>query len=51
MPAVLLEAGSISNRDEELEMASPKRQDVISSGVTEAVREFCDSRWAVLGPL
>jgi N-acetylmuramoyl-L-alanine amidase len=26
MPAVLLEAGSISNRDEELDMMSPERQ-------------------------
>ena len=51
MPAVLLEAGSISNRDEELKMASPERRDVISSGVTMAVKEFCDSRWAILGPL
>jgi N-acetylmuramoyl-L-alanine amidase len=51
MPAVLLEAGSISNRDEELEMMSPERQDIIASGVTEAVREFCDPRWAILGPL
>jgi N-acetylmuramoyl-L-alanine amidase len=51
MPAVLLEAGSISNRDEELEMMSPERQDIIASGVTEAVREFCDPGWAILGPL
>jgi N-acetylmuramoyl-L-alanine amidase len=51
MPAVLLEAGSISNRAEELEMDSPERQDMIASGVTEAVKEFCDPRWAILGPL
>lgn len=51
MPAVLLEAGSISNRDEELAMQSPERQEIISSGVTEAVKEFCDPRWAILGPL
>ena len=51
MPAVLLEAGSISNRDEEVAMGSPERQEMISSGVTEAVREFCDSRWAILGPM
>ena len=50
MPAVLLEAGSISNRDEELEMMSPERQDLIAGGVTEAVKEFCDPRWAILGP-
>jgi N-acetylmuramoyl-L-alanine amidase len=51
MPAVLLEAGSIINRDEELKMDSPERQDIISSGVTAAVKEFCDPRWAILGPL
>ena len=37
MPAVLLEAGSIANRDEELEMASPERQQLISAAVTDAV--------------
>jgi N-acetylmuramoyl-L-alanine amidase len=51
MPAVLLEAGSIINRDEELKMDSPERRDIISSSVTAAVKEFCDSRWAILGPL
>jgi N-acetylmuramoyl-L-alanine amidase len=51
MPAVLLEAGSIINRDEELKMESPERRDIISSGVAAAVKEFCDPRWAILGPL
>jgi len=51
MPAVLLEAGSIINRDEELQMASHERRSVISSGVAAAVKEFCDPRWAILGPL
>jgi N-acetylmuramoyl-L-alanine amidase len=51
MPAVLLEAGSIINRDEELEMDSPERRDIISSGVTAAVKQFCDRRWAILGPI
>jgi N-acetylmuramoyl-L-alanine amidase len=51
MPAVLLEAGSIINRDEELEVNSPERQGLVSGGVTEAVKEFCDPRWAILGPL
>ena len=51
MPAVLLEAGSIINRDEELKMNSPERQEAISSSVTAAVKEFCDPRWAILGPL
>jgi N-acetylmuramoyl-L-alanine amidase len=48
MPAVLLEAGSIINRDEELKMGSPERQDVISSAVAAAVKEFCQP---FLGPL
>jgi N-acetylmuramoyl-L-alanine amidase len=51
MPAVLLEAGSIINRDEELKMSSPERQDIISNSVMAAVKEFCDSRWGILGPL
>jgi len=41
MPAVLLEAGSIINRDEELQMASPERQDLTVNAVTAAVRQFC----------
>jgi N-acetylmuramoyl-L-alanine amidase len=41
MPAVLLEAGSIINRDEELQMASPERQDMIVNAVTTAVEQFC----------
>jgi N-acetylmuramoyl-L-alanine amidase len=51
MAAVLLEAGSIINRDEELKMASSERRDIISSGVAAAVKSFCDARWAILGPL
>jgi N-acetylmuramoyl-L-alanine amidase len=51
MPAVLLEAGSIINRDEEIEMDSPERQNLISSSVAAAVKEFCEPRWAILGPL
>ena len=46
MAAVLLEAGSIINRDEELKMDSPERRDIISSGVAAAVKEFCEPRWA-----
>jgi N-acetylmuramoyl-L-alanine amidase len=41
MPAVLLEAGSISNRDEELKMASPERQDMTVKAVTTAMKQFC----------
>jgi N-acetylmuramoyl-L-alanine amidase len=51
MPAVLLEAGSIINRDEELKMDSVERRNIISSAVTVAIKEFCDPRWAILGPL
>ncbi|HET7805607.1 MAG TPA: N-acetylmuramoyl-L-alanine amidase [Pseudolabrys sp.] len=41
MPAVLLEAGSIVNRDEELDMASPGRRQLISAAVVDAVDNFC----------
>jgi N-acetylmuramoyl-L-alanine amidase len=41
MPAVLLEAGSIINRDEELQMASSERQDAIIGAVTNAMKEYC----------
>jgi N-acetylmuramoyl-L-alanine amidase len=51
MPAVLLEAGSIINRDEELKMDSHEYRNIVSSGVAAAAKEFCDYRWAMLGPL
>jgi N-acetylmuramoyl-L-alanine amidase len=51
MAAVLFEAGSIINRDEELLMDSPERRNIISSGVAAAVKEFCDPRWGILGPV
>jgi len=51
MAAVLLEAGSIINREEELKMASPEYRTLVSSGVATAMKEFCDSRWGILGPL
>ena len=41
VPAALLEAGSIANRDEELVMASPERQQLISAAVVDAVDSFC----------
>jgi len=44
MPAVLLEAGSIINRDEELAMGEPQRRARISAAVTDAVTAFCASR-------
>lgn len=44
MPAVLLEAGSIVNRAEELVMGSDKRRSEIAAAVTKAVEQFCASR-------
>jgi N-acetylmuramoyl-L-alanine amidase len=44
MPAVLLEAGSIINRDEELELASPERRTLTSAAIVAAVENFCASR-------
>jgi N-acetylmuramoyl-L-alanine amidase len=41
MPAVLLEAGSIINRDEELLMSDPDHQALISTAVVDAVERFC----------
>ncbi|QQO14545.1 N-acetylmuramoyl-L-alanine amidase [Bradyrhizobium diazoefficiens] len=42
--AVLLEAGSIINRDEEMEMNSPERQELMAQAVAAAVGEFCERR-------
>jgi N-acetylmuramoyl-L-alanine amidase len=42
--AVLLEAGSIINRDEEMAMNSPERQELIATAVTAAMGEFCRRR-------
>jgi N-acetylmuramoyl-L-alanine amidase len=44
MPAVLLEAGSIINREEELRMGSVERQALISAAVTDAIESFCAAR-------
>jgi N-acetylmuramoyl-L-alanine amidase len=41
MPAVLLEAGSIINRDEELALGTPQRRSLISAAVASAVESFC----------
>jgi N-acetylmuramoyl-L-alanine amidase len=41
MPAVLLEAGSIINREEELRMGSAEHQALISGAVADAVEMFC----------
>jgi len=44
MPAVLLEAGSIVNRDEELELNTPERRSKTSAAAAAAVEDFCNSR-------
>lgn len=44
MPAVLLEAGSIIHRDEELLMATPEHQALISAAVTDAAKAYCAER-------
>jgi N-acetylmuramoyl-L-alanine amidase len=44
MPAVLLEAGSIINRDEELKMDSAERRDIIGNAVAAAVKKFCEPK-------
>lgn len=42
--AVLLEAGSIINRDEEMAMNSPQRQELIATAVVTAMRAYCEKR-------
>jgi len=42
MPAVLFEAGSIINREEELVMNSAERFDLISASLRAAVKTFCN---------
>ena len=44
MPAVLLEAGSIVNRQEELDLGTPERRQAIAKAVTAAVTDFCAAR-------
>jgi N-acetylmuramoyl-L-alanine amidase len=44
MPAVLLEAGSIVNRQEELELGTPERRALTSAAIVAAVDEFCATR-------
>lgn len=41
MPAVLLEAGSIVNRQEELELGTPERRSLTSAAIVAAVENFC----------
>ena len=44
MPAVLLEAGSIVNRQEEVDVATPEHRVMIGEAVTAAVEDFCARR-------
>jgi N-acetylmuramoyl-L-alanine amidase len=44
MPAVLLEAGSIVNRQEEPQLASEQRRALAAAAVTAAVEQFCAAR-------
>jgi N-acetylmuramoyl-L-alanine amidase len=44
MPAVLLEAGSIVNRKEELELGTPERRQLVAKAVVAAVEDFCTAR-------
>lgn len=44
MPAVLLEAGSIVNRQDELILATAERRALVADAVTAAVEEFCVAR-------
>jgi N-acetylmuramoyl-L-alanine amidase len=44
MPAVLLEAGSIVNRQEEVELGTPERRALTSAAILSAVEDFCAAR-------
>ena len=44
MPAVLLEAGSIVNRSEELELQKPERLKLVAAAVGEALDRYCQLR-------
>jgi N-acetylmuramoyl-L-alanine amidase len=44
MPAVLLEAGSIVNRQEELELGTVERRSLTSGAIAAAVEKFCAAR-------
>lgn len=44
MPALLLEAGSIVNRQEELDLGTPDRRGRTSAAIVAAVQDFCAAR-------
>ena len=50
MPAVLIEAGVIVNRQDELRLQSPAHQALLASAVVVAVRGFCEGAVAVAVP-
>jgi N-acetylmuramoyl-L-alanine amidase len=43
MPAVLLEAGSIINRKEEVELGKPERVALVADAALDAVESYCDT--------
>ncbi|NWG23730.1 MAG: N-acetylmuramoyl-L-alanine amidase, partial [Pseudorhodoplanes sp.] len=43
-PAVLLEAGNIKNRDEELQLAATSHRALLVASAVEAIGKFCDLR-------
>ena len=47
-PAILLEAGLIVNRKEEIELASPARRKLVAGAIVEAVTAICASRGRTL---
>ena len=48
MPAVLIEGGSIVNRDEELQVSTPAFRSLIASSVVESIEAFCGPTAAAL---
>jgi N-acetylmuramoyl-L-alanine amidase len=47
MPAVLVECGFLSNREEAVRLASPDYQQGLALGIADAVIDFLDSATAV----
>ena len=48
MPALLFEAGSIVNCDEELVLSTPAHRSIIAAAVTQAVGIFCAARGSTI---
>jgi N-acetylmuramoyl-L-alanine amidase len=47
MPAVLVECGFLSNREEAVRLASPDYQQGLALGIADAVIDYLDSATAV----